>query len=70
MSDFPPSCIHSDGKGLCAACQLEFATDPESWLEFGDHPDGLERWRRLQVDIGEGCIGGSSVPLPDQDIPF
>jgi hypothetical protein len=50
---FPPPCIHGDGKSLCPACQEAWDTDPESYLEYGDHPAGIQRWHELCEEMAD-----------------
>lgn len=56
MPDAPSdmTCIHRES-GLCPACQADFDADPEAWVEFGDHPAGIERWEALQAELREGA---------------
>jgi len=49
MSDL--TCIHAPG--LCPKCREEYDEDPTAWLEFGDYPEGIARWQRLQEEIQE-----------------
>ncbi len=47
------TCIHSPpGSGrLCEDCQRDYDADPSAWVEFGDHEEGLQRWRLLQKEL-------------------
>lgn len=46
-------CIHQGAgdHGLCETCEEEFAADPLSYYEYGDHPEGVKRWRELQEEL-------------------
>jgi hypothetical protein len=48
------TCIHAE-QGLCPGCQEAWEADPQAFLEYGDHPDGLERWRALQAELLDGA---------------
>lgn len=37
------TCIHAVD-GLCPPCLKQFQDDPDRWIKFGNHPDGLARW--------------------------
>jgi hypothetical protein len=63
---FPPSCIHTNGAGLCPDCQAEYDSDPMAYVEYGEHPEGRENWRALQEEIART----PPAPLPDPDLPF
>jgi len=82
----PPNltCVHvldwpTPGGGLCPSCAAAFDADPDAYLEFGDHPAGLENWRReQQLWAGEEAAGrldhlrrSPEDPGPSSDeIPF
>ncbi len=69
---FPPPCIH-EPNGLCPACQEEFDADPEAWLEYGCHQDGIRRSRELQEEIEAWHAAQPALePRADHwaDIPF
>lgn len=43
-------CIHQikiNQSGLCPECQEEYDYDPQSYIEYGDHPEGLKNWNHL-----------------------
>jgi hypothetical protein len=68
-----PPCIHTDGKGLCQDCLAEFAADPEAYLEYGEHPAGIERWRAVQEEMAAHAIQAEAARLAggsDPEIPF
>jgi hypothetical protein len=44
------TCIHSPA-GLCESCREDYDADPSAWVEFGNHNEGLRRWRELQAEI-------------------
>lgn len=44
------NCIHQEA-GLCPECQEDYDADPEAWHEFGQHPQGIENWKRLQAEM-------------------
>ena len=59
------TCIHADD-GLCEDCHEAFEYDPESYMEYGDHPDGLRRFAELRQEL-------AAVPThqcPANDIPY
>jgi len=68
--DWPPPCVHGNGRTLCADCQAAYDYDPESYIEYGDHPAGLERWRELQEEIAAGAALPTTRSIADPDIPF
>ena len=64
------TCIHATA-GLCPACQAEYDYDPDAYLEYGDHPAGLARWRALQEDIAhDACQPTIIVGDRPNYIPF
>lgn len=67
------TCIHQP-KGLCPACEQEYQIDPDAWIEFGDHPDGIQRWKDLQAEMEQdrlNAMAGESGPSTnDPDVPF
>lgn len=66
---WPPPCIHSpDGRTLCPDCQATYDGDPESYIEFGDHPAGLKNWRALQDEIARGAE--ERTQSTDPELPF
>lgn len=70
MSDiYPPPCIHGDGRTLCADCQADYEYDPESYIEYGDHPAGLARYREMMEEIAKDAAAQPYV-APDPNIPF
>lgn len=62
------TCIHAQ-VGLCRECQDEYDYDPESYVEFGDHPEGLLRWRSLQEEIAEFNRRRAEIPARDATSP-
>ncbi len=49
---FPPPCLHSpDGVSLCEACQDDFECDPQAYVEYGAHRQGLANWTQLQAEM-------------------
>ncbi len=62
------TCIHAD-LGLCEHCQAEYDENPAEYLEYGDHPAGIERWRELTAEIAADRARESTIP-PNPDIPF
>ena len=67
------TCIHAES-GLCPDCQQEFDFDPVAYIDYGDHPEGIERWAEVQKLMNEVTqYTGYSVPShtdPDPAIPF
>lgn len=66
-STFPPPCVHGDGTDLCEDCREVFNHDPESYLEYGNHPDGLRRFAELLRELDQRP---APQPCPAWDIPF
>lgn len=69
------TCIHATSAGsagLCDQCYADYQEDPEAFLEFGDHPEGLARWRELQAEMSEYAARQAALPTtaPDPTIPF
>jgi hypothetical protein len=72
------TCIHQENKGqtgLCRHCQDEYAADPEAYLEYGDHREGIARWEEMERLMNE-CHKGETEPRADYkpnhdfEIPF
>ncbi len=66
-------CIHRTDGELCKECYKEAVGDPEAWEEFGNHPAGIENWRRLQAEMdryAEECNAIPREPASEGDIPF
>lgn len=67
------TCIHEDD-GLCPTCEAEYEADPLSWLEYGQHPAGLENWQRLQDELAADRPPEHNDDMPepfdDSEIPF
>jgi hypothetical protein len=66
------TCVHAD-QGLCPACQAEYEEDPQAWIEFGDHPAGLARWKPVQDAMdreAEDLARDGLLPPSDDTIPF
>jgi len=67
----PTPCIHSDGATLCESCFAQWAEDPAAYDEFGDHPEGIARWRALCAEMAERQRRLPDAPLVvDSEIPF
>lgn len=49
---FPPTCVHTE-RGLCEACQREYDEDPQAWIEYGQHPEGIVKWEQLKREMAE-----------------
>lgn len=69
------TCIHRlsvSADGLCPACQEDYDTDPESWIEFGDHPQGIANWKAEQELIAQWEREQAARPPVecDPEIPF
>lgn len=53
----PVTCIHfkatpvPGSHNLCSNCLAAYQDDPESYLEFGDHPDGIQNWLDLEAEM-------------------
>jgi hypothetical protein len=67
----PMTCIHTT-EGLCPACEEEYLEDPGAWLEFGNHQEGIENWKRVQEEMAADAeLREMARPTPqDDDIPF
>lgn len=61
------TCIHSTA-GLCPACQADYDEDPAAWLEFGDHPEGIARWKAEQERIDRNAADQPTMPLRDHSV--
>jgi hypothetical protein len=70
MADGDLTCVHA-AAGLCPRCRADHDEDPGAWLEYGDHPAGLERWRRLleeiAADAAPAAREGARARLDDLD---
>ena len=66
------TCIHAQ-HGLCPACQAEYDADKEAWLEYGNHPAGLARWRAELEAIAADQAAAAREAVPqtaDDETPF
>jgi hypothetical protein len=54
------TCIHAES-GLCPRCIEEYRYDPDSYLEFGDHPAGLARFRQLQAELAREALEAAAA---------
>lgn len=61
------TCVHCRA-GLCEACLREYLDDPQAFWDYGHHPEGLARWRRLEEELRRDAAPPPSVPGPE--IPF
>jgi hypothetical protein len=70
MADGDLTCIHA-AAGLCKSCRAQYDEDPGAFVEYGDHPAGLGRWRRLLEEIAAGATRasreGARASLDDLD---
>jgi len=63
-------CIHAQS-GLCEKCMENFLEDPSSWIEFGDHPEGLKRFKEFLEEMEEWDRNRPPQDYPnDSEIPF
>lgn len=75
MTHHPDTCIHRT-KGLCSSCQRDADEDPESWTEYGNHPDGIRNSRDLLAEAqaanraAEQNYSSGQPPTQRDDIPF
>jgi hypothetical protein len=70
MTHYPNHCTHQPDGPLCQKCQADADEDPLAWSEYGNHPAGLERFRREQAEYeAERAALGEPDPLPD-DFPL
>src|SRR5262245_30822344 len=44
------TCVYAV-RGLYPECRAEFNEDPEAYIEFGNHPAGIERYRALLNEL-------------------
>ena len=63
------NCIHTQ-HGLCSACQADYDADPEAWIEFGQHQEGILRWQELQDEMAAAHEKIYPPAVTDPDIPF
>ena len=64
------TCIHAP-HGLCELCRAAYDEDPAAYLEFGDHPEGLRRWREEQEAMRAWQEANPPQPLRvDDEVPF
>jgi hypothetical protein len=68
---FRPTCIHAKA-GICLDCYRERDYDPESWDEYGHHPEGEARTQALLEQIAADVAREEATPrpAPDPNIPF
>ena len=72
----PPACVHphDGGDPLCPACRRAYDEDQQSWLDFGEHPEGIRRWAEYQEHTEAERRRLESLPpcvrLDDADIPY
>lgn len=67
-------CIHSPAGRICGDCRADYEGDPSAWFEYGDHPEGVVNWQRLQAEIEQdarrfAACGLAMLP-DDPNIPF
>lgn len=66
-------CIHCPAGQICDACRADHDEDPEAWIEFGEHPQGEENWKReeasILADMGTTPQGMADA-ISDPSIPF
>jgi hypothetical protein len=73
MENIGVTCIHCEAvgrTGLCVACKAEYDEDPESWIEYGDHPAGIENQKRLKEELEAWRPVLAQHVKADPDIPF
>ena len=63
------TCIHTDD-GLCPSCQEEYDEDPGSWLEFGQHAQGIANWKVFMEEMHAYHAAHHEPAAPDPSIPF
>ena len=68
----PICCIHATtNQRLCPKCEAEYLYDPIAWLEYGDHPAGLEAQQRLRDEhAAMAAEVATRVPVDDSDWPL
>ena len=64
-----PPCIHGDGTSLCGNCREAYETDPDAYIEFGDHPEGMKRWA-AELRLREVDLAGPPTLPPDPNLPL
>ncbi len=48
------TCVHLlavSADGLCPQCEEDYDADPEAYHEFGEHPEGVRRWKAFQAEL-------------------
>lgn len=66
------TCIHA-ASGLCPECQADYDEDPDAWIEFGPHPEGIARWKAeeaIQAEWERQNPAPTETQPPDPVIPF
>jgi len=63
------NCIHQQ-KGLCPDCQEAYNAEPESWLEFGEHEEGIKNWEALKEEMRTWQKDWQFENDVGEDIPF
>ena len=48
------TCIHQES-GLCRECQAEYDADPQAWIEYGNHREGIENWNSIKAEMEQGA---------------
>jgi hypothetical protein len=61
------TCVHCCD-GLCPVCQAQFEEDPDSWIQFGDHPAGIANWEALCAEMR--AYSPLCSERPDASLPF
>lgn len=64
-----PCPMADNAPSLCPKCQAEFDEDTSAYEEFGEHPDGQQRWRQLREEMATEADEGCS-PEDWDGIPF
>ena len=71
--DKGPTCVHVAG-GMCPSCLADCEEDPIAWLEYGNHTEGLDRWRMLREEKAQMYRRQDEVEpedaANDDDLPF
>jgi hypothetical protein len=62
------TCIHRE-TGICERCAAERDADPQSWIEFGRHPEGVRNWNALNDEMKADRCRPRTISA-DDDIPF
>lgn len=67
MTESWQTCIHQ-ADGLCPDCLESFQADPNAWIEYGDHPQGIANWQRLLAEMENYYLRHPPIELKPTEI--